>query len=143
MTTPISTRQETIKRKGITRDRPKRRPSYDDNMRILHKFTNSTARWIEIRTSNLDEAKGHHPTFLYQHLHHVRQPGTRGGSRRGYFRRQYSYGTRTANTLVRWVFFLGRKLQKRLQRRRLPTRPSSKESKTTPISHLECLCGMQ
>ena len=44
-------------------------------------------------------------------LHHVRQPGTRGGSNREYFRRQYSYETRTANTLTQQVSFLRRTLE--------------------------------
>ena len=68
-------------------------------------------RWIDIRRSHLDEATHHHHTLICQHLHHVRQPGTRGGSHRGYFRRQYSYETRTVNTLVRQVSFLGRNPQ--------------------------------
>ena len=114
MTTTMITLQEKTKRKGSSPlSSPERRPSHDDNVRIFYKYRNSTVRWIEIRRSHLDEATRHHHTLLYQHLHHVRQPGTRGGSHRGYFRRQYSYGTKTANTLVRQVSFLGRKLQRR------------------------------
>ena len=60
--------------------------------------------------THLDKAT-HHRKFIYQHLHHVRQPGVREASHRGYFRRQYNYETGTANTLVRQVPFLGKNLQ--------------------------------
>ena len=106
MTTTMS-KKERQREKEEIQDRPEQRPIYEDNMRVFYKHRNSTARWIEIRTSHLDEATRRHHTLLYQNLHHVRQQGTRGGSHRGYFRRQYSYGTRTANRLVRQVLLLG------------------------------------
>ena len=74
-------------------------------MGIFLQYGNSTARWIEISRRYLNEATCHNHTLLYQHLHHARQSRTRGGSHRGDIQRQYRYGTRTANTLVRQFFF--------------------------------------
>ena len=53
------------------------------------------------------------PLFNRSTLHHIRQPGMRGGSRWGYFRRPYSYEIRMANTLVRQASFVGRKLHRK------------------------------
>ena len=121
MTTAMSTRHIRQREKQVIQKQHEWRPSYDDKNRITYKYRNSTSRWIEIRRSYLDEATGHHHTLPYQHLHHVRQPGTRGGPHRGYFRRQYRYGTRTSNTLVRQFSPHGRKTTENRQRRRSPT----------------------
>ena len=64
----MSTRLETTTRE-IVQDRSERRPSYDNNMRmvqILLQYRDSTDRSIEIRRSHLDEATHHHHTFIYQ-----------------------------------------------------------------------------